>query len=1152
MNKIGVLFVALVVVLFFFAGYFLYIVPANKASVDKYGMLILGQLETAIQHRIDADIEQYSTNLEPVFQKNEKDLGRVKQRFFRTFGVDSLGKIRDTAKADSTPGVTRAAAASAGPDTAKVWGRLTRISNGRLYYTFYRKAHKLELSLPVTRLMGDLEHSFPADFYGAFLFLQVDPYIATTLYKSDEIPIGLHIPVDSLLTNSKGGFYPGITDLHTGGQDYKLFYIPLTRETLTFALCGIKDASAYKQELGEIPAPFIYSIVIALILLVIALPLIKFYTIGTTEPIRLTDTIAVGLSLLDGSMLITVTIIQVILLKDGDARMQRGLTMLGGQIDRSFKREVDTAFYQLQAIDAQRALSPTLWNRNVRPGKAQADSAGFDVSDSLATFLHGETVIQGGRPPYLNFDRVAWVNDKGRQTVTSSTDTGTVPLYLDVSSRGYYQAFANNNCFRLPGIDTAMVSIEAVLIWDDGAFRLVLARRSACPGSYLVAMSMDLYSVNRTVLPSGYGFCIIDGNGLVQVHSDPSRNLIENFIEQSGDGASLKAAIKGREKLYLPVTELYGRQYGLQLTPIAGMPYYLAVFYDKGYILPVNIRILVFSLICCAITLLFCVLLCWALLRVLVFRNQGRLRPLLFGPLDYLAPLVPMRTNARAYVSARNLLAAYAVVMLFLPLLSGVGGFSYLPLVNRLVVIPLLCSPLLVSIGLWLFAFKWPRGDLQPSRYLQAYTFFVQSFVVALGVLPAALYTWHAQNQELLQSVKREQLLMADQLQDRRTTLYQPLKTMNPLLPINTLYQEWQYKTGVYSLYHDSLAVGVADTIRRDAPFVFEDEYYSLAQRFGTINYDPQFVPVLSNDPTNQLWRWGALRGGNTLPFEFTQAPDPRLPGIGDSGRTSGLAPPARIRILSVMPTRYPYLGHTLQFIGLGVFIILLLVGMYLVIRRVASELFLQKWTQGVGSSGLTPSIPLLEDFVGIKEGVERDKMRKGMVEDILTERLLPGPHEEKMDEEERRVALAVCTWGAYFEWLFFQQCSPLEQYLLYHFACTGFLNYKNVKQIDCLLKKGILVNEDGQLRLFSRVFRAYLRLDVTEDRLDRKVVRKSDWQRFRIPFLILLTIAAAFLFFTQQEAWQRIVALLAALATAVGSVRGIIGNVGERRAEDQ
>jgi hypothetical protein len=1134
-------------------------------------MLVLEQLETAIQQKIDADIEQYSKNLEPYFREKEKKkkeqyFSRVQQRFLHTFGVDSLGSMVDTAgrraSRDNNEEPEKAT------DTVKIWGKLGDIRNGRLYYDFYNGTRSLELSQPLSRLMGDLEHSFPSDFYSAFLFLKTDIYMATTLYKSNGVPIGLKIPVDSLLTNSKGAFYPGIADLHTGGQAFKLFYIPLTRGQLTFALCGIKDATTYTQALDEIPATFIYPLAITLLLLLIGLPLIKFYTIGPTEAIGMGDAVGVGLSLLCGSMVITVIIIQLILLKDGDARMQIGMEDLSGQIDRSFRHELDTAFTQLQAIDERRALDPGHWKKNaglsqgagVTPPNTgvTADSA-LDVSDSLVAFLKSETDNRDPLLPYLNFDRVYWVNAKGQQTVTASVDTGA-PVFTDVSERAYYKAFVDNTAYRLPGLDSSLVGIEPVLSWIDGAFRVVMARRSACPGAFLATIGLDLYSVNHTVLPSGYGFCLIDADGLVQMHSEPSRNLVENFLKESEDASMLKAAINGRQTLYLASTNLYGKQYGLYLTPVRGMPYYLVVFYDKGYILPVNLRILVFSLIGCLVTLVFCLVIVCGILWWRFFRRQGRFRPLLFGPMDYLRVLLPLGKYAAAYSLGALVLEGYVVGMLVLTVL----GHPYSGEINGVVVLLLLASPILLAFALWLIA-KLPGGK-DNSDYLKSYSFLVQVLVVALGVLPAALYTWHAQNQEILQSVKREQLLKANLLQDRRTALYQPLAPMYPALPIYKLYTYWQYQTGIYSLYRDSLALTHDSFSTPSPPSILEDEYFSVAERFGPINYDPQYIPVLKNQSADREWQWNTIKENNALPFAFTQAPDVHMPGTGDGGRTKGLAPPQRLTILSTMPKRYPYLGHAKEVVLLVAFITLLLAGMRRLVRRVATELFMQKWTKGNDAEVKNAGLPLMDDYLAFAAAAgevtaggtatgevaaggtaagEVVKMRASMLAEIAVEPLSPESKEVKMDEKESSTVAAVGVWSGYFQWLFFRQCGSIEQYVLYHFACKGFLNYKNVQPIDHLLQIGILVKQKGQLQFFSRVFRAWLRMNVREDLLDKKMIRKSDWQRFRIPFLVLLTIAAAFLFLTRQEAWQRMLALLTALGTALGSWRSVFGRMG-------
>jgi hypothetical protein len=218
----------------------------------------------------------------------------------------------------------------------------------------------------------------------------------------------------------------------------------------------------------------------------------------------------------------------------------------------------------------------------------------------------------------------------------------------------------------------------------------------------------------------------------------------------------------------------------------------------------------------------------------------------------------------------------------------------------------------------------------------------------------------------------------------------------------------------------------------------------------------------------------------------------------------------------------------------------------------VAKELFLQKWTQGKDGDVPNTGRPLMNAYLAFAaaagatvagETVTGATVAGGA--EIPVEPLSPDSDEEKMDEKEASTVTTMEAWTGYFRWLFFEKCDSIEQYLLYHFACKGFLNYKNVQPIDRLLKIGILVNQGGQLQFFSRAFRAWLRINVTEDLLDKKMIRKSDWQRFRIPFLVLLTVAAAFLFLTRQEAWQRMLALLTALSTAVGAWRGIFSRMG-------
>ena|GEM_PF-2539087 len=1184
----GILFLSLMVLFLFFAGFYGFIIPSNRASVNKYGFHILEQLEKAIQNKIDADLETYANNLDSLGidpDKVEGYLPSVRRRL-HALGADTLlgEPARDisrpasplaTAMADSIqwmdPDAIRKAKNSG---HSPVYRRLKDISNGKLIYEFRVKKWVFYVPQPITRLMENLRDVYPNDFYSSFVFLKCDRDTAVTLFKSEGVPIGLKIPTDSLLVHSKRAFYPGITDLNAAGTNVKLFYIPLTKDNLQFALCGVRDADAYDRSLRQVPARYVYPFIIVLILLAMALPLIKFYIIGPFEAIRVRDFAGMVLALLAGGMLITVACIQLILIKDSNLRQLKSLRRVSMDIDASFKAELRKAFNQMQSIDRQRAGDAFNWLPNK---KGKFDTAGkkgyFDVSDSLIGFM------RTANPGYFNFDRIAWVDSNGFQAVTGSLDPSQTSLHIDVSERQYFVDFINKTSYRLPGNDSAVISIQAVLTRTDGDFRVVLAGRSNCPKMMIISIAANLYSVNHTVLPAGFGFCIIDPEGGVQLHSDSSRNLVENFIEQSDEPDQLRTAIRGRQELYLENANLYGREYGLHLRPIANMPFYLAVFYDKGYSVPANIRILLFALAGCGVNLAGC-LLVW-LAWVLAIRRRWTSRPLIFAPLDFLVNLRPDRTKVAMYLASFLFLFAYVLTLVLVSLWA-----PYNAAVNYIILWLSALMPLVVMGILCFFWWRWLRRSrnerinaqveaVDPEKtklsglgYLFPYLAVIEVLIFSLGVGPAALYSWHAQNQEILQSVKREQLLEADHLAGRQPALRRIFSRLDTSLHTDRLSSWWIDSVGIYTLYKQRRAWTAAYGSKAARSFAFEEAYFNEAQRLDKVNHDPGYMPILKSRSEDSKWRW--LRPeADTLTFIFAENPEQ-----------------CQMVIRSSLPERYPYLGFFWKSFCLSLLIIGLVMGLYGLIRRIAREVFMTGWTKGgpglrerdtgtiKDSAGriLLTELPFANDFVRYIEGapVQLEKMvkilgldvpenwRRPTVDSRVSPMLLQcllirlnsidpnfrgGFWHEGLDEIERMVVRAASVGEIYFAWLFTTRITDKEKWLLYNFACHGLLNYKNLREIDCLLEAKVLDGRDGQVRIFNPAFRAYILLNWREDQLPRVGAGKSAWQKFRTPFLILLTVALAFVFLTQQEAWQRMTALVGALGTALGAIFGLFKN---------
>lgn len=1092
MQKLSVLFLSLVVLFLFFAGFYLYYVPANRASLNKYGFLVLEQLESAIQFKLKGNETLYRSYAQRALNRGDAAGQKRVSHWLRALGVDSV--LRDT--------VHRTPTEHRGTQTGMESG-LQDIRNDRLYYYFRQGQDSIALTLPVAQFMGDLLGTHASDFFESFLFLKISGEHVLTIYKNAGLPIGSEITTDSLLRGSKEAFYPGVADLHAGDLDYKLFYIPVTLGNQRFVLCGIKSAAEYNMATHEVPPGFVYPIVITLLLLLIVSPLIKLSIMGSAEKVRLRDFTGYCFSLVGGSMVITLIVIQVLLLKDGDMRQDQRLHLLSAKIDAAFRAELVRAWRQLSALDSLPLQRDAKGNpRDWRKGN-------IDVS--------GELVAWMGRnrdSAYYNFDRIDWVTDSGRQVINGSLQRNLDTLYVDVSKRKYYTDFLNNSSYPLPGIDTAQVSIQPVVTWTEGASRVVISRRSVVPGIFIVTLSNDLYSVNRTILPSGFGFCLIDAEGRVQVHSDPIHSLNENFIDEVADDAQLRSAMKARQELYLPSTKFYGREYGVVVKPVQNLPYFLVTYYDKGYILPVNMRILIFSLAGCGMVLLLSATMWW-----LFFRRRWSERPLLFGVMDYLPWIVPRRTAGRIYRIGWVTLMIYVLVTT----IAVTTSFFYGPGNNQRVLILLLLTPLLVAIGLKMIIHvrrkqvsPWERLA-HPFAHLLHYCLLVETLVLAMGVLPAALFTWYANNQELLQSVKKEQFLMAGALDNRKPVLYRSVEQLDSGVAPKGLFVDWQYHRGIYPINCDTLVAGQDPIPPVDTEFGVASTYFEVAGWLANDYYDPEYVPVLQGGSDDQRWIWTKPRA-DTMRFYYGQ----------DRGKV--------LQVASVMPQRYFYLSDWKKAILLFAVVGVLLWGLYRLIRRVSAGMFLQKFVAADRNQGL----PGFEAY-SVKEGLtgEAKAARLKDIQENILQSLRPWGNEADLDQQELGVLHAMRRYEGYLG-MVLEGCNAKEKYLLFQFACNGFLNYKNVMEIDDLLERGVLVVENEEVRLFSRVFRAYILTHIREEELERSFIRRSPWQRFKIPFLVLLMIAAAFLFFTRQEAWQRISALIAALSTSLGLLSGL------------
>jgi hypothetical protein len=124
--------------------------------------------------------------------------------------------------------------------------------------------------------------------------------------------------------------------------------------------------------------------------------------------------------------------------------------------------------------------------------------------------------------------------------------------------------------------------------------------------------------------------------------------------------------------------------------------------------------------------------------------------------------------------------------------------------------------------------------------------------------------------------------------------------------------------------------------------------------------------------------------------------------------------------------------------------------------------------------------------------------------------------------------------------------CSDEEKYLLYDMSRDGFMNSKKVNVIQLLLYKGLLINQDEELRIMSVSFRNFI-LDKKNSpellTLIQKFRFQGTWSKLRTPVLVIITAIGAFLFITQQDLLQRMTTLVPTLSAVLGLGTLLLGS---------
>jgi hypothetical protein len=386
-------------------------------------------------------------------------------------------------------------------------------------------------------------------------------------------------------------------------------------------------------------------------------------------------------------------------------------------------------------------------------------------------------------------------------------------------------------------------------------------------------------------------------------------------------------------------------------------------------------------------------------------------------------------------------------------------------------------------------------------------------------VLPASLFTWYAHNQELTQTVKRQQLYVANQIRQRDFLIQDQKQPGNKWLPI-PYFDSLRLSYGIYKINNDKIE-DTCKQIDEEKKTGFENFYFDLAEKLSTPYYKEQSYTALQDTASDLSWHW--VIKDNAMHFWYRLTVPRTLNRQG---------PSSCLHIVSVMPKRFVYLTKG-KILPIALIIVLLVAALYKWLGKNAEQIFLtrfiysrkkededkhkeyfasffSKWPLSNNERLYTPA--LYKDYSTHCDALTLLKYEQQLVEDL-----------------ENGKELYTHVWS---------DSTEKEKFLLYGFAIDGIVNYKNSKEIIELMNRGVLVVEDDRLRLFSPGFRAFILYSVEEKEivtLQKQHRQNSTWHYLRIPLLILLIGIAALIFFTQQGVFDKILVLAGGVSTLIG-----------------
>jgi len=385
---------------------------------------------------------------------------------------------------------------------------------------------------------------------------------------------------DTLLLASGGIKTSTVADVNVSGVDRKLFLQPLKVSNGIWMIGGMVDADDYYTSKRSVSTYLLVLISVLLLLGILSFPFLKLQLLSDCERLNRSDVLLSGASLVFGTALVTLMCFHVRTLNGPHFPIwhpENDLVELSETIQNRLHRELTLVLKEIHMNDTE--LRKLIGDLGVASKK-------LSVPDP--------TMILGVDHVYPGFNQQSWIREddssvknqrKGDQ-IHKWAAPGELTARINVSKRDYFWQLAEDRGWLFPNVKEQKFYLESIRAWNSGRSEAAISTYSKhlldealVPN--IIAMTTELKSLTNTVLPSGFGFCILDTAGETLFHSRSSLNLQEDFLKETDHCNDLEAAIYARRSQHCDA-RYHGKHYRMFITPLWSTPLFLVTFHQRG------------------------------------------------------------------------------------------------------------------------------------------------------------------------------------------------------------------------------------------------------------------------------------------------------------------------------------------------------------------------------------------------------------------------------------------------------------------------------------------------------------------------------------------------------------------------------------------